>query len=59
METNQMKEVIEFLAAGNPEQKQGAMDIILPYTGTAETRALFKDTEIAKELCRQLPVLTS
>lgn len=54
-QVNQVKEIIQYIVAGNKEAKHTTLDIILAYTATPEHRALFKTTECCKELLRVLP----
>jgi len=42
------------LKKGSLEQKDGALDILMPYSGTAKTRLLFLGTDGVKELLRVL-----
>ena len=53
-QVEQIKDLIGFLRASKKE-KMGALEIITPYSGTEETRALFATTDICKELLRLLP----
>ena len=53
-QVEQIKEILKYLN-GRAEEKNGALDIVLPYSGTEETRKLFATTEACKLLLRQLP----
>ena len=53
-QVDQIKEILNYLN-GKAEEKNGALDIILPYSGTEETRKLFATTEACRLLLRQLP----
>ena len=61
MESNQQSEQVEQLKQvlgylrGSKEEALGALDIVLPYSGTDETRQLFATTDACKELLRLLP----
>lgn len=57
-QVQQMKEVIDFLAQGNVEQKDGALDIILQFSATPEQRKLFVTTDVSKELLRAVPAIS-
>ena len=51
-EIEQMKEVLPFL--DNKDTRGQALEIILPFTGTAESRQLFFGLELCKKMLRLL-----
>ena len=50
-EIEQMKQVLEYLK-GSPEERKTALDIVLPYSGTVETRKIFSGTEAVNYLVK-------